>query len=245
MRSSCKLHNAHHTCSTFIYLFPRSAWDYYSGRRALLSERLDAFFLKKGRNLKFLARSKKKERTKNGRKPEKIYIYCPVFSLFVHFGIRSPSAAAVLHTATLKKQHGAACMYARGHAEIEPILCGSRSLVCVSPPQVEAKYPDQVKVYYSSTCDSIEQVPGGSGLEVRISHHGKEGGERVFRPQLLVGADGLKSTVSVRFPPYGRGRTEWSRPNIMTISAQLFLSIPLLWIPLLMSLLVPFWIPLL
>lgn len=65
---------------------------------------------------------------------------------------------------------------------------------------MEAKYPDQIKVFYSTTCDSIEQLPGGAGIEVRASPL-KGGGEKgggdgmVFRPRLLIGADGLKSMV--------------------------------------------------
>lgn len=61
--------------------------------------------------------------------------------------------------------------------------------------EVEAKYSAQVKVFYSATCDSIERVQGGSGIEVRVSLDGKETGDKVFRPRLLVGADGLKSMV--------------------------------------------------
>lgn len=67
--------------------------------------------------------------------------------------------------------------------------------------QVEAKYPEQIKVFYSHSCDSIEQLPEGGGIEVRASLHGsddgnkEEGEQKVFRPRLLVGADGLKSTV--------------------------------------------------
>lgn len=61
---------------------------------------------------------------------------------------------------------------------------------------MEAKYSAQVKVFYSATCDSIERVQGGSGIEVRVSLDGKETGDKVFRPRLLVGADGLKSMVS-------------------------------------------------
>lgn len=71
--------------------------------------------------------------------------------------------------------------------------------------QVEAKYRRQIKVFYSSTCDSIEQLPGegGAGIEVRASLRAGAGGgeskgkQKVFRPRLLVGADGLNSTVSV------------------------------------------------
>lgn len=73
--------------------------------------------------------------------------------------------------------------------------------------QVKAKYPDQIKVFYSATCDSIEQLPGGVGIEVRASLRASGGGsgggddkgegeKKVFRPQLLVGADGLSSMVS-------------------------------------------------
>ncbi|CAM9387569.1 unnamed protein product, partial [Pylaiella littoralis] len=63
--------------------------------------------------------------------------------------------------------------------------------------EVEAKYADKIKVYYSSKCDSIEQLPSGDGMEVRASLgvDGDGGGTKVFRPRLLVGADGLKSTV--------------------------------------------------
>lgn len=55
-------------------------------------------------------------------------------------------------------------------------------------------------MFYSSTCDSIEQT--STGVEVRASVHvsgssGADGGDKkVFRPRLLVGADGLKSMVS-------------------------------------------------
>ncbi|CBN74662.1 Monooxygenase, FAD-binding [Ectocarpus siliculosus] len=67
--------------------------------------------------------------------------------------------------------------------------------------EVESKYPEQIKVFYSHSCDSIERLPEGGGIEVRASPHAsgggdKEGGDqKVFRPRLLVGADGLKSTV--------------------------------------------------
>ncbi|CAN0137653.1 unnamed protein product [Pylaiella littoralis] len=63
--------------------------------------------------------------------------------------------------------------------------------------EVEAKYADKVKVYYSSKCDSIEQLPGGGGIEVRASVgvDGGGGGTKVFRPRLLVGADGFRSMV--------------------------------------------------
>lgn len=61
--------------------------------------------------------------------------------------------------------------------------------------KVEGKYPEAIKVFYSSVCNSIERAPGGSGIEVKASLHGKEGEETVFRPQLIVGADGLKSAV--------------------------------------------------
>lgn len=65
--------------------------------------------------------------------------------------------------------------------------------------QVAAKYRDKIKVFYSSKCDSIEQLPGGGGIEVKASLDvgGKGGRTKVFRPRLLVGADGLKSTVSI------------------------------------------------
>lgn len=72
--------------------------------------------------------------------------------------------------------------------------------------QVEAKYHNQIKVFYSATCDSIEQLPGGAGIEVRASLRAGGGGEKgigegkkVFRPRLLVGADGLNSMVSGPF----------------------------------------------
>lgn len=61
--------------------------------------------------------------------------------------------------------------------------------------QVKAKYPAQIKVFYSATCKSIEQVPGQYGIEVRASLHGEGREETAFYPRLLVGADGLKSTV--------------------------------------------------
>lgn len=71
--------------------------------------------------------------------------------------------------------------------------------------KVEAKYPGQIKVIYSATCDSIEQLPGGAGIEVRASLRAGGGSEKgegegeedkmVFRPRLLVGADGLSSKV--------------------------------------------------
>ncbi|CAN0295375.1 unnamed protein product [Ascophyllum nodosum] len=67
--------------------------------------------------------------------------------------------------------------------------------------EVEAAYPEQIKVLYSSTCKGIERVAGGSGIEVRARLHGQGkdiGKETVFRPRLLVGADGLKSTVRQR-----------------------------------------------
>eukprot|EP00903_Cladosiphon_okamuranus_P016889 g15571.t1 len=72
--------------------------------------------------------------------------------------------------------------------------------------EVEAKYPKQIKVFYSATCDSIEQLPGGDGIEVRASLRAGGGGEKgdreaeqkVFRPRLLVGADGLNSVVRQR-----------------------------------------------
>lgn len=64
---------------------------------------------------------------------------------------------------------------------------------------MEKKYKDKIKVFYSSKCDSIDQLPGGGGIEVKASLGvgGKGGGTKVFRPRLLVGADGLKSTVSI------------------------------------------------
>lgn len=71
---------------------------------------------------------------------------------------------------------------------------------------MEEKYPDQIKVFYSAACDSIEQLPGGAGIEVKASllaagggddGEGEGGGKMVFRPRLLVGADGLKSMVGV------------------------------------------------
>lgn len=61
---------------------------------------------------------------------------------------------------------------------------------------MEAKYSAQVKVFYSATCETIERVQGGSGIEVRARLHGNDIAEKVFRPRLLVGADGLKSMVS-------------------------------------------------
>lgn len=67
---------------------------------------------------------------------------------------------------------------------------------------MEAKYPGQIKVFYSATCDSIDQLPGGGGIEVRASLFGGgaggkgEGDKKVFRPRLLVGADGVNSMVS-------------------------------------------------
>ncbi|CAM9651225.1 unnamed protein product [Laminaria digitata] len=64
--------------------------------------------------------------------------------------------------------------------------------------EVESKYPTQVKVFYSATCDNIERVQGGFGIEVRASLHGKDTEEKVFRPRLLVAADGLKSMVRQR-----------------------------------------------
>ena len=73
---------------------------------------------------------------------------------------------------------------------------------------MEAAYPEQIKVLYSSTCKGIERVAGGSGIEVRARLHGQEkdiGKETVFRPRLLVGADGLKSTVSVGISSWGAG----------------------------------------
>lgn len=70
--------------------------------------------------------------------------------------------------------------------------------------QVQAKYPAQIKVFYSATCNSIERVSGQSGIEVKASLHGEGGEETVFHPRLLVGADGLKSTV--RRVPEGDGR---------------------------------------
>lgn len=86
--------------------------------------------------------------------------------------------------------------------------------------QVESKYPEQIKVFYSHSCDSIERLPEGGGIEVRASLHAsgggdKEGGDqKVFRPRLLVGADGLKSTVGR--PVAGRQdgvdiQTRWPR----------------------------------
>lgn len=63
---------------------------------------------------------------------------------------------------------------------------------------METKYSDKVKVFYSSECDSIEQLQEGGGIEVKASLglDGNGGGTKVFRPRLLVGADGLRSTVS-------------------------------------------------
>lgn len=78
--------------------------------------------------------------------------------------------------------------------------------------QVEAKYPGQIKVFYSATCDSIEQLPGGAGIEVRASLRAGGGGDKgegekkVFRPRLLVGADGLNSMVSDGTPLRGDER---------------------------------------
>lgn len=72
--------------------------------------------------------------------------------------------------------------------------------------QVEAMYPDQIKVFYSAKCDSIEQLPGGGGIEVKAhlrvggdQGEGAGGETKVFRPRLLVGADGLKSTVNMEY----------------------------------------------
>lgn len=64
--------------------------------------------------------------------------------------------------------------------------------------QVEAKYPDQIKVFYSSTCDSIELTSAGIEVRASVRGSGSEGegvDKKVFRPRLLVGADGLKSMV--------------------------------------------------
>jgi len=84
--------------------------------------------------------------------------------------------------------------------------CLSRLIMFVHErTKVEARYPDQIKIFYSTSCDSIEQLPGDAGIEVCASPlasgggGGEEGdgkGSLVFRPRLLIGADGLKSMVS-------------------------------------------------
>lgn len=55
-------------------------------------------------------------------------------------------------------------------------------------------------MFYSATCDNIEQLPEGAGIEVRASlgagGAGEDGEKKVFRPRLLVGADGVSSIVS-------------------------------------------------
>lgn len=72
--------------------------------------------------------------------------------------------------------------------------------ICNKNNQVASTYANQVKVYFSSTCDSIEQLPGSSGVEVKATLAEGEGGKAItFRPRLVVGADGLKSMVCVLY----------------------------------------------
>lgn len=94
-------------------------------------------------------------------------------------------------------------LFSPGPPRRPPITIFPAGLACVLV-QVESKYPDQIKVFYSATCDSIEQLPGGGGIEVRASLRAGGGGgggdkgegeTKVFRPRLLVGADGLNSKV--------------------------------------------------
>lgn len=67
-------------------------------------------------------------------------------------------------------------------------------------PQIASKYQDRIKVYFSSRCDSITRLPGGSGIEVKASLRDTDAGTMnstpaTFHPHLVVGADGLKSMV--------------------------------------------------
>lgn len=81
--------------------------------------------------------------------------------------------------------------------------CTRTTGACASSPktQLVSKYPEQVKFYFSSYCESIERITEESGIELKASLYDTsvddvEPRATRFRPQLVVGADGLKSMVS-------------------------------------------------